>query len=149
MSYIYISLTIIYGRFLDMGPRSMVGHFTLSSSHHVVQEFGPVYYGLCVKSIVFQYRTIVLKLPNTMVKDTMLQYTMVFCMFEKDILSMSTSYFVLSLPHSRHRNSKKNLGKRYLIQGRTHQGIHLLAKSKLWRQGSEGITVFWLKNDGS
>ena len=36
------------------------------------------------------------------------------------------------------------MGKRYLIQGRTHQGIHLLAKSKVWRQGSEGITVFWL-----
>ena len=127
-----------YGRFLDMGPRSMVGHFTLL--HRIIWSknfdlFTMVY----VLNRQCKYRTIALKLPNTMVHATMLQYYG----FSIDILGISQLFCTKLAPFAPQKIQKKTW-ERYLIQGRTHQGIHLLAKSKVWRHGSEGVTELTL-----
>ena len=94
-----------YGRFLDMGPRSMVGHFTLL--HRIIWSknfdlFTMVY----VLNRQCKYRTIALKLPNTMVHATMLQYYG----FSIDILGISQLFCTKLAPFAPQKIQKKNLG---------------------------------------
>ena len=91
-----------YGRFLDMGPRSMVGHFTLL--HRIIWSknfdlFTMVY----VLNRQCKYRTIALKLPNTMVHATMLQYYG----FSIDILGISQLFCTKLAPFAPQKIQKK------------------------------------------